>query len=116
MSSIGTIANESAVPPLRCPLRMSPSRVEGHIVGGELHQKGKEAPEPVLGVGAGVVVDTHHPQLRGLLGRSVGFLLTVCIFRIFRGGMSIVDTKAFMQPVAQHSISFHRLQVRGILA
>ena len=28
--------------------------------------------------------------------------------------MSIVDTKAFMQPVAQHSISFHRLQVRGI--
>ena len=31
-------------------------------------------------------------------------------------GMSIVDTKAFMQPVAQHSISFDRLQVRGILA
>ena len=52
-------------------------------MGGELHQKGKEAPEPVLGVGAGVVVDTHHSQLRGLLGRSVGFLLTVCIFRIF---------------------------------
>ena len=51
-------------------------------MGGELHQKDKEAPEPVLGVGAGVVVDTHHPQLRGLLGRSVGFLLTVCIFHI----------------------------------
>ena len=56
---------------------------------GVLDEQGEEAAQPVLGVGAGVEVDAHDPQLTGVFPGAFGFVLVLGLFHI---GLSVTPT------------------------
>lgn len=52
------------------------------LLGGVFEKQREETPQPILGVGAGVVVDPNHPQFRGVPAGGLRSCMALGFFQI----------------------------------